>query len=229
VRWIGNERGVAGETNWSTVDPAIVPVPGLSGDAVMRSLQQGDRDGTVWRPGETDVSIRPGWFYHPAEDARVRSIDNLVGLYFTSVGRNSKLLLNVPPTRAGLLHETDVARLAGMRRQLDALFAEDLASGASREERLRTSAVQVTEFELRRPVTAGIIDLREDIREGQIVARYAVEGRDDREWFPLSRGTTIGYRKLDRIQPARVRRVRVVVEEALEPPRPLDLRLYAGG
>jgi alpha-L-fucosidase len=66
----------------------------------------------VWRPGETDVSIRPGWFYHPAEDAKVKTVDQLVDLYFTSVGRNSKLLLNVPPTRAGLLHETDVARIA---------------------------------------------------------------------------------------------------------------------
>src|SRR5262245_45121586 len=129
VRWIGNENGVAGDTNWSTVDPAVVPVPGLSGDAVMRMLQQGDPNGSVWRPGETDVSIRPGWFYHPADDARVRSADNLVNLYFTSVGRNSKLLLNVPPTPAGLLHDVDVARLSEMRARLNALFANDLASG----------------------------------------------------------------------------------------------------
>src|SRR5690606_13531433 len=129
VRWIGNERGVAGETNWSTVDPRIVPVPGLSGDEVMRSLQEGDRDGTVWRPGETDVSIRPGWFHHPAQDDQVRSADDLVNIFFTSVGRNSKLLLNVPPARDGLLHATDVDRLNGMRTELDRLFATDLARG----------------------------------------------------------------------------------------------------
>ena len=70
-RWIGNERGVAGETNWSIVDPRIVRVPGATGDEVMRSLREGDRTGIVWRPGETDVSIRPGWFHHPAEDAQV--------------------------------------------------------------------------------------------------------------------------------------------------------------
>src|SRR5690606_17872581 len=89
-----------------------------------------DPNGTVWRPGETDVSIRPGWFWHPAEDARVRSVDNLVELYFTSVGRNSKLLLNVPPTRDGLLHEVDVERLRGMHERLTSLFATDLIAGA---------------------------------------------------------------------------------------------------
>ncbi|HRP06897.1 MAG TPA: alpha-L-fucosidase [Gemmatimonadales bacterium] len=124
VRWIGNERGVAGETNWSTVDPSIVTHPGMSGDEVMRSLTEGDRDGTVWRPGETDTSIRPGWFWHPAEDSRVRSVEDLVQLHFTSVGRNSKLLLNVPPTRDGLFHSTDVARLTAMRRRLDEMIGE---------------------------------------------------------------------------------------------------------
>ena len=120
VRWIGNERGAAGTTNWSTVDPRIVTRPGMEGTDVMRSLQDGDRDGTVWRPGETDVSIRPGWFHHAAEDAKVRTPENLVELYFSSVGRNSKLLLNVPPTRAGLLGDADVASLMGMRARLDA-------------------------------------------------------------------------------------------------------------
>src|SRR5260221_3671197 len=124
VRWIGNEHGEAGDPNWSTVDPAAVPYPGASGDAVTRALQHGDPAGAVWRPGETDTSIRPGWFYHPAEDGRVKPLEQLVELYFTSVGRNSKLLLNVPPTREGRLHPIDVARLVGMRERLTALFHE---------------------------------------------------------------------------------------------------------
>src|SRR5690606_22636922 len=149
-RWIGNEQGVAGDPNWSTVDPATVPVPGMSGEEVMRQLQHGDRDGTVWRPGETDVSIRPGWFYHPAEDGRVRSVENLVDLFFTSVGRNSKLLLNVPPTRDGLLHETDVARLRALRERLDALFAEDLARGRHADWRAASETTAVAELDLGR-------------------------------------------------------------------------------
>ena len=102
VRWCGNEHGSAGDPNWSMVDPSAVPYPGISGRRVIASLQHGDPAGTVWRPAEADTSIRPGWFYHPAEDARVLSVDALVDLYYRSVGRNAKLLLNVPPTRDGL-------------------------------------------------------------------------------------------------------------------------------
>ena len=96
VRWIGNERGVAGDPNWSTVNPATVPYPGASGDDVIAMLQHGDPHGTVWRPGEADVSIRPGWFWHPAEDAQVRSVDDLVELYFTFGGPE----LEAPAQRA---------------------------------------------------------------------------------------------------------------------------------
>ena len=130
VRWCGNENGSAGEPNWSTVDPAIVTAPGVSGPGIIESLQHGDPNGTVWRPAEADTSIRPGWFHHPAEDPRVRSVDALVNLYFRSVGRNSKLLLNVPPTKDGVLHPTDVERLGGFADQRRSMFAEDLAAAA---------------------------------------------------------------------------------------------------
>lgn len=208
IRWIGNERGVADQTNWSTVDPDVVPYPGAGGDAVMRMLQHGDPNGSVWRPGETDVSIRPGWFHHAAEDARVRTPDALVDLYFTSVGRNSKLLLNVPPTRDGLLADADVASLSGMRRKLDTMFAEDLAG--------RNSA------------TISVAQLGEDIAKGQSVARYVVEGLVDGAWKELSSGTTIGYRKLDRFAPTKVGGVRVRVVEAVGGDQsPPTLRVFA--
>jgi alpha-L-fucosidase len=174
----------------------------------MRMLQQGDPNGSVWRPGETDVSIRPGWFYHPAEDARVRSASSLVDLYFTSVGRNSKLLLNVPPTRDGLLADADVGALTGMRRMLDATFAADLTRA-------------------RRPITISIADLREDIARGQVVSKYVVEGLSDAGWRELSSGTTIGYRKLDRFTPVTVQDARVRVLESLEPGASVTLGLFA--
>lgn len=244
VRWIGNERGVAGTTNWSTVDPSIVPVPGMSGDEVMRSLQHGDRDGTVWRPGETDVSIRPGWFHHPSDDASVKSSEDLVEIYFTSVGRNSKLLLNVPPTRAGLLHDVDLARLGGMRERLDAMFADDLVGS-----RVDNRAVNRTEHRaeparlhwkvlgpttavgtmlLNRVMAIGIVDLREDITQGQRVAAYEVEVLVDDSWRSLSRGTTIGYRKLDRVPKTEIRGVRVSISDATDVPLPLSVALYGG-
>ena len=227
IRWIGNERGVAGDTNWSTQDPSVVTVPGMSGDAVMKMLQDGDPNGTVWRPGETDVSIRPGWFYHPAEDTRVKSVDDLVEIYFTSVGRNSKLLLNVPPTTDGLIHDVDAARLSGMRQKLDALFSTNQAFRA-RTGWTGSSSGGVLQVTLDGPKEISILDAREDITRGQVVKRYVIEGSSGGQWTTLARGTTIGYRRLHRIPPVTVDRVRLTVEDALATPQNLDLELWRG-
>ena len=227
VRWIGNEAGVAGETNWSTVDPSIVPVPGMSGDEVMRSLTQGDRDGSVWRPGETDTSIRPGWFWHPAQDDKVRSVDNLLQLYFTSVGRNSKLLLNVPPTRDGVIHPTDAARLYGMRQRLDERFGNRLRG---REVWLKDSlGGHSTTLEFRTPQQVGIVDLREMIEEGQRVASYQVDAMVNNEWREVAKGSTIGYRRLHEISPVRATQLRLWVKETVDEPLPVELRAYSAG
>ena len=226
VRWIGNETGSAGDPNWSTVDPDAVPYPGYDGPGVIEHLQHGDPEGTVWRPGETDVSIRPGWFHHPEEDDDVRSVENLVELHFTSVGRNSKLLLNVPPTPSGRFHETDVARLRGMDRALRALFADDLAAGAPGQRAVTGPRTAVQELDLGRTVRVAISDLREDIRRGQSVARYRLEGLADGGWRELARGLTVGYRKLDRFEPVRVRRLRLRVEDYRGEPPPVEVRLH---
>src|SRR5262245_5779884 len=213
VRWCGNENGSAGDPNWSTVDPDAVAYPGVSGPGVTESLQHGHPSGRVWRPAEADTSIRPGWFYHPAEDGRVRTVDGLVDLYFQSVGRNAKLLLNVPPTRDGVLHDIDVARLAGFADRLHTLFAEDLAAGRRVTWRRSSPTTAVGEIDLGRSAKVGIVRVEEDIAHGQVVARYSVSGSDDGEWRVLSRGTTIGYARLDRIEPTTVRRLRVEVTE----------------
>lgn len=211
IRWIGNERGVAGDPCWSMVNPATVPYPGASGDEVIDMLQHGDPAGTVWRPGEADVSIRPGWFWHPAQDAEVKSVGELVDLYFQSVGRNSKLLLNVPPTRDGLIHGTDAARLAGMRSRLEQLFDDDLVS------RLDSGS----------GVAVSVLDLRERIEHGQAVGQYRVEGRVAGRWQEVARGTTIGHRRLHRIEPVEVTGLRFVVDAAVMTLGPVTLRAFA--
>ena len=227
VRWIGNERGVVAETNWATVDPAVVPYPGASGDAVMAMLQHGDPRGSVWRPGETDVSIRPGWFYHPAEDDRVKSSDDLVELYFTSVGRNSKLLLNVPPTRAGRLHERDAASLRAARQRLTNVFATNFAASGVSRWRSTGNHTATLDIDLGATRTIAIADLREDVTRGQAVARYTLTGSNGGAWQPLAAGTTIGFRRLVRFAPTAVRRVRLSVDDALAPPARVALGLYA--
>jgi len=226
VRWCGNEKGLGGDPNWSTVDPAAVPYPGMDAPHVTGALQHGDPSGTVWRPAEADTSIRPGWFYHPAEDDRVRSVDNLVELYTQSVGRNAKLLLNVPPTREGLLHATDVARLAGMRARLQALFGDNLAAGAPRQWMATLEKSAVLQIDLSKPTTFSVARLGENIANGQRVARYTLWGLDGDDWRTLSTGTTIGYAKIDRFPAATVRRVRLSINEAVDTPEPVSVSLY---
>ena len=226
VRWCGNEKGTAGDPNWSTVNPDSVTFPGADGPGVTDALQHGDRDGTVWRPAEVDVSIRPGWFYHPAEDGQVRTVDNLESLYFSSVGRNGKLLLNIPPTRDGLLHSTDVARLAGFRVRLNSVFERDLARDARRTSSVIASGRAELELDLGRAVTVAVARLEEDITRGQSVARYTLYGAVDRDWRVLSHGSTIGSTKLDLFEPVTVRRVRLAIEDAAGIPQGIAVRLY---
>jgi alpha-L-fucosidase len=197
----------------------------MSGDAVMKMLQDGDPNGSVWRPGETDVSIRPGWFYHPAEDARVKTVEQLVELYFTSVGRNSKLLLNVPPTPDGLLHDVDVERLKGMRTSLDALFATNQTAGLDVTEETR-GRTRVYDFRLKSSLPVSILDVREDIRRGQVVARHVIEGANGSNWTTLARGTTIGYKRLHRIPTVTVERLRLTIEEVVGEPERVELHAW---
>lgn len=226
VRWCGNERGEAGDPNWSTIDPATVPFPGADGPGIIEALQHGHSHGTVWRPAEADVSIRPGWFYHPAQDDKVRDAANLMQLYVQSVGRNSKLLLNVPPTRDGLLHDRDVAALMRFRD----LRAKELADSTvrPREQSFRANGrTAVVDAKFSRRIPIGAVRLGEDIAAGQLVSRYTVSGLTDAGWRVLSRGTTIGYAKIDTFESSAVSRVRVEVDDALETPARLTVTAFA--
>ncbi len=244
VRWIGNEKGVAGETCWSTIDPVSVPYAGYDAPNVGELLQRVDPHGSVWRPGETDVSIRPGWFWHAQEDAQVRSVDNLMELYFTSVGRNSKLLLNVPPTRDGVFHPTDVARLEafGARRaqMLTRDFArEALVTGAGSNAAAAVDGAPDTfwsapagatratlDLALPAPARCNVVRLQEPIALGQGVERFEVRGEGVNGWALLATGSTIGYCRLARIAPRVIRRLRVIVESTLDVPRLAAVSLH---
>ena len=125
--WMGNEQGLNGETCWSLLDTSGF-TPG-AGAPPLNVLNQGNPKGTVWIPSETDVSIRPGWFYHANEQPK--SLQQLLDIYYTSVGRNSLLLLNVPPDTRGLIPTADSIRLMEFRAALDSIFSHDLASSAT--------------------------------------------------------------------------------------------------
>ena len=223
VRWCGNEKGFAGDPNWSTVDPSIVTYPGASGEGIIEALQHGSPTGTVWRPAECDTSIRKGWFYHPADDASVRTSDDLVDLYHLSVGRNAKLLLNVPPTRDGLLHDTDVARLTAFRSQLNTLSEPNLSTGAETTWKVTGARTAELEMTLSRPGAVAAARMAEDITKGQLVARYTLLGTTGAEWRVLATGTTIGYARLQRFAAMTVRRLKLVIEDAIDVPEPVTL------
>ncbi|HEY3282906.1 MAG TPA: alpha-L-fucosidase [Armatimonadota bacterium] len=251
VRWIGNESGIAGDPCWSMVNPQTVPYPGASGDGVIDMLQHGSSDGTVWRPGESDVSIRPGWFWHASEDSKVRTVDNLVDLYFKSVGRNSLLLLNVPPNRQGLFAEPDVERINGFRKALDGIFRNDLAKGKhasasserggstrfgagkaldGRQDTYWSTDDGVTtgwlEVDLGKPTQFNVSCLQEAIALGQRVSAYHLEYLDGSAWKTLASGTTIGHKKLDRFPTVTAQKVRVSIDAARACPTLSSFGLY---
>lgn len=245
VRWIGNERGAAGETCWSLLDRSRVKV----GQADTGYLNTGDPDGPDWLPGETDTSIRKGWFWHP--DQAPKSLEELLDIYFHSVGRNSVLLLNVPPDRRGLIADEDVAALRGLRARLDRIFERNLAldakasAGEVRGGSPQFAASRVLDddpqtywatddatrsaellIEFPSPRTFNVIRLQEPVRLGQRVSSYRVEAWDGEAWRLVVRGTTIGYKKLDRVSRMQASRVRIVVEEARACPLLSEVGFY---
>ena len=251
VRWIGNESGISGDPCWATVDPRKVPYAGFEGPGVIEHLQHGDKGGSVWRPGESDVSIRPGWFWHKSQDDKVRSVENLVDLYFKSVGRNSLLLLNVPPNDKGLLSDTDVKRLAEFRAKLDKIFATDLAArkkataGNTREGDAAFGPARALdgdpdtywatddgrtsgwiEVDLGASAKLNVAMMQEAIALGQRVESYQVQVQDGNAWRTISKGTTIGHKKLDRFPPVTAQRVRLVIDKALACPTIATFGLY---
>ncbi|HWX66136.1 MAG TPA: alpha-L-fucosidase [Rhodanobacter sp.] len=250
VRWVGDERGAAGATCWSSVDPARVPYPGYDRPWVSELLGHGDPYGSAWRSAESDVSIRPGWFWHADENGQVRTPDNLLDLYFTSVGRNSKLLLNVPPNRDGLFERADITALHGFAALRSRLFADNLLRGAT--VRASTSAAGHApshvldddadsywsaaepdrsgwlEFELPTGIEFDTIELQEAIAHGQTIASYRIDRWTDGTWKPLTWGTTIGHKKLERLDPMRTRKLRLMLEYGYGVPKLVKVAMYRG-
>ncbi len=254
VRWVGNEKGVAGETCWATYTPhsrsggAAVP-----GDIREQESVTGTRNGAVWMPAECDVSIRPGWFWHAVEDDKVKTPRQLLDLYYASVGRGASFLLNVPPDRRGRIHENDEGSLRAFGRLLRGTLAKNLVAGA----KARASAVRGNDpayaagnlidgnaatywstddsvtradvtFDLPRPATFQFARLREHIALGQRVGAFAIEVWSGSEWTSFGRGTSIGMGRILRAErPVTASRVRLRIEEAAACPALSEFALFA--
>ena len=240
IRWIGNERGYAGDPLWQKVKPDQ-----LGTEAALDYLQHGDPSGTLFSIGEADVSLRPGWFYH--EDQDPKSLEELIEIYFHSVGRGTPLLLNIPPNQDGLFDERDIQRLYEFRAYRDALYREDLALGAKVSgpalsadfacchltDGLETSSwasdaelpIQL-EIDLGTPKTFDVIELREELKLGQRIAAFHVQVELDGVWQEFGSGHTVGYKRLLRGLVVEAQKVRVIITEAQDLPVLTKISLY---
>lgn len=238
-RWVGNEKGFAGATNWSFLRKGEVH-PGYDKNY---ELQYGHPDGNQWVPAECDVSIRPGWFYHPEEDDRVKSPDQLVDLYYRSVGHNATLLLNFPVDRRGLIHPVDSANavrfhemiqrqlktnlVAGMTPKVSNERGGDFVASALTDDNFDTywaTEDGVTtadiEFSFDTPTRMNRMMLQEYIPLGQRVKAFVVEYLDKDTWLPVKLNeetTTIGYKRLLRFETVETKGIRIRITDARGP------------
>ena len=220
-RWMGNERGVAGETNWSRLDVAGF-TPG-AGAPPRDTLARGNVFGKQWIPGEIDVSIRPGWFWRESENAQVKSVEQLADIWLTSVGRNALLLLNVPPDTRGRIHEIDSTRLMDFRAWREKVLGVNLAADAGIRKRARGSIWEMTLPEAR---TVNYVQLQEEIALGQRISGFRVEAEDAGGWRTIAEGTTIGYKRILPVATVTARKVRVTITASLARPVLKDIALY---
>jgi alpha-L-fucosidase len=267
VRWCGNEAGLSRPSEWS-----VISMPGddqpweesdktLSGytrdvygddlgsrDVLMRSRQ--DSSVLAWYPAQVNTSIRPGWFYHVHEDDRVRTLEDLLAVYYGSVGGNGQFLLNIPPDRRGLFHENDVARLKQLGDVLKSTFANNLATGAKLIAEVvdgesvgdvvtlldgnpdtfwttTDNPMEVTlTADLPAPVRANCLMLQEHIASGQRVEAFDVEVFTDGEWRPIASNTVIGHKRLVRFPDSTISKLRIRFTQFRVHPTLASLGLY---
>lgn len=233
IRWVGNEEGHVNKTNWNNITPDTL-YAGKNG--INSLLNTGAENGTRWIPAETDVSIRPGWFYHSYEDAKVKTPEKLFDIYLSSVGRGSTLLLNIPPDQNGRFHENDVASLRGFKELLNERLGNNIAKKSktttsnTRGNNSRFGGAAITdgnketywatddavtsasfEIELDKEKTVNFILLQEYIRLGQRVKGFTIEGLQGKEWKLLAKETTIGYKRIVKVPTVTTKKIRITI------------------
>jgi len=247
VRWVGNEAGWAGETNWSIIcRDEFYP-----GSPNYKDLTTGHEDGTHWVPAEVDVSIRPGWYYHKSEDHKVKSVKHLVDIYYNSIGRNASFLINFPVDRRGLIHEKDVEQLNKMVEVIN----RDLATNLTWEARVEASQVRgdSKKFDARRavdddPETYWATDdeivaasltldfgegttfnrflVQEYIPLGQRVKEFSLEAWVNGAWEEIDRQTTIGNKRILRFENVTSDKLRLNILDAKACPTISNVEVY---
>ena len=247
VRWVGNEEGWANETNWSLLRQKEV-YPGYQ---KYKELRSGHEDGTHWVPAECDVSIRPGWYYHPSEDVQVKTLSHLVDIYYQSIGRNASLLLNLPVDNRGLIHEKDAEQLMALKQQIEKDFKHNLATDSKvtatnvRGDSSKFEANNVIDgndqtywttndaittasitFEFEDPTEVNRILLQEYIPLGQRIYGFNIEAEVAGNWTIIDSQTTIGTKRILRFDTVETTRIRVNITNSKAEPIISNIEFY---
>ena len=235
LRWVGTEAGNVGETNWS-----LMP---SKGDTPWHMLHYGVEEGDVWCPGETNTSIRPGWFYHETENEHVKNLSKLMDTYYKSVGRNSTLLLNFPIAPNGRIHPNDSLRGIAFKQMIDEVFKENLIehgtltidhSAAQKESDANNVQCSMFNVQWDKPTAFNRFVAEEDIRYGQRVKKFALEAEVDGQWVPLKDElvengdglTTIGHRRIICFPTVEATKLRFTITDAKAAPIIKNLGVY---
>jgi alpha-L-fucosidase len=246
IRWVGNEKGRAGETNWSTRDNEG-SFPGFADE---KALNTGDEKGASWIPAECDVSIRPGWFYHANEDGKLKSVAELMDIYYTSIGSNANLLLNIGVDRRGLVNEHDEARLKEFGDAREGAFRHNLAKGAVRASNFRGQdpafgaekaidgkpgtywatddgiSTAWMEINFGREIEFNRLIVQENIALGQRVKRFSVLVWRGGDYQVAARSTTIGYKRILRLETVKTSKLRLLIDDAKAAPLISNIEVY---
>ncbi len=234
VRWVGNERGYAAETNWSTVRKGAF-YPGIGG--VNDQLQKGHEDGELWIPTEVNTSIRPGWFYHEDEDDRVKPAGRLIDNWYHSVGMNGNFLLNLPPDKRGWIHENDIEALQQLKKYLDEVFSVKIGANAratatnvrsksglykasnavdsdpdtywATDDAVHTASIEI---DMGESIPINTVLLQEYIRLGQRVKSFTIEAQVDGSFKEVATGVTVGARRIVKFETVDTPKLRVNIE-----------------
>jgi len=218
IRWVGNETGQAKLTSWAPIFKDSL-YPGM---VDFNKFSSGQENGTHWIPTETDVSIRPGWYYHEDQDSLVKSPKKLREIYFESIGRNSSLLLNIPVDRRGKIHQNDSLALVGLSKLIKADFKENIAANAT----FINQDPYTQEILLPTPKYINIISLQEDISLGQKVSSFEVMANTAQGWKIISKGTTIGNKRLLRFKSMKSAHIKIRILDAKNNPSLLKSKLF---
>ncbi len=261
VRWVGTETGYGRLSEWSVVpvgaqlqeniaahsqtDLTFKPVGDMTDSDLGSRKKISDAQALIWYPAEADVSIRPGWFYHKAEDDEVKSVKKLLDIYYGSVGRNCVLLMNIPPNKKGLISQSDVDTLMKWSRIIEKTFKKNLAKKATvvsknglhaealldRDDKTYwitqnkdTSATIV--FNLKGKKTFDVLLLQEEIRVGQRIESFQLDYWNGIKWKKITDGTTVGYKRLLRFDPVTTKKVRLQITSSRRNPTLAEFGLF---